>query len=219
MRILALVIVMAATGALVIAAVADRDPVAAVFPPGPPGNVGELPAHGLNAWENSTITPGQLDAIRASGAPYYRFNMITSFVDWHGDGRTTRYYDRLVRQATVRRITLLPVLMRLRKIELPEPPRTEAEHDQWRVRVGFFAARYGPGGAYWRENPGLPYRPIRVWEIWNEPNLREFWGDRAPDPLPTGGCSPRAAPGCGRPILRRASSRRGSPGATTAGAT
>jgi hypothetical protein len=43
------------------------------------------------------------------------------------------------------------------------------------------AARYGRGGAFWRENPELPKRPIEVWQIWNEPNLASYWCP-APDP-------------------------------------
>jgi hypothetical protein len=35
--------------------------------------------------------------------------------------------------------------------------------------------RYGPSGTFWTENPGLPFRPIRVFEVWNEPNLRGSW--------------------------------------------
>ncbi len=47
---------------------------------------------------------------------------------------------------------------------------------------GAFAAtlarRYGPGGSFWREHPGLPAHPIRSWQIWNEPNLPVYWGGR-----------------------------------------
>lgn len=34
--------------------------------------------------------------------------------------------------------------------------------------------RYGPHGAFWRENPELAALPIRKWEIWNEPNIISF---------------------------------------------
>jgi len=34
--------------------------------------------------------------------------------------------------------------------------------------------RYGPQGAFWRENPELTALPIRKWEIWNEPNIVTF---------------------------------------------
>ncbi len=148
-----------------------------------PSKPSELPAYALNAWDNSRITSEGLDLVRGSGASFYRLDMFTTYVDRYGDGRTTRHYDRIVREATIREITLLPVLMRLRPIQKAQPPRTPAEYAQWQARVGFFASRYGAEGDFWREHPELPYRPIRVWEIWNEPNLRKFWGGRRPDPV------------------------------------
>ena len=44
-------------------------------------------------------------------------------------------------------------------------------------------ARYRPRGLFWAENRRLPYRPVRAWQVWNEPNLRLFWGSR---PSPRG---------------------------------
>ncbi len=35
--------------------------------------------------------------------------------------------------------------------------------------------RYGPNGQFWREHPELPYIPIRAWQVWNEPNLPQYW--------------------------------------------
>ena len=50
-----------------------------------------------------------------------------------------------------------------------------------------FVKRYGPNGEFWQENPGLPYYPIKYYEMWNEPewgikdghynDLPSFWGD------------------------------------------
>ncbi len=36
-------------------------------------------------------------------------------------------------------------------------------------------SRYGPDGLFWERHPELPYQPIRVWQLWNEPNLQAFW--------------------------------------------
>jgi hypothetical protein len=36
-------------------------------------------------------------------------------------------------------------------------------------------ARYGPAGSLWLEHPEAPKRPVRAWEIWNEPNLKEYF--------------------------------------------
>lgn len=37
------------------------------------------------------------------------------------------------------------------------------------------AARYGDGGSFWTDNPGLPYHPAQMFEIWNEENGTQFW--------------------------------------------
>ena len=43
--------------------------------------------------------------------------------------------------------------------------------------------RYGPGGAFWSENPSLPVHPITRVELFNEPNWAPFW---CPGPDPVG---------------------------------
>src|SRR4249919_3218128 len=35
-------------------------------------------------------------------------------------------------------------------------------------------ARYGPNGSFWAENPLVPKRPIRTWQVWNEENFKYF---------------------------------------------
>jgi hypothetical protein len=35
--------------------------------------------------------------------------------------------------------------------------------------------RYGPSGSLWLEHPEVPKRPVRAWEIWNEPNLKDYF--------------------------------------------
>lgn len=34
--------------------------------------------------------------------------------------------------------------------------------------------RYGSNGSFWAENPTLPKRPLRIWQIWNEANFKYF---------------------------------------------
>jgi hypothetical protein len=36
-------------------------------------------------------------------------------------------------------------------------------------------ARFGPRGSLWAEHPEVAARPIRAWQIWNEPNLTRYW--------------------------------------------
>ena len=57
----------------------------------------------------------------------------------------------------------------------------------WAAFVHALAARYGPTGTYWQgtyqgQHPGKKPRPIKIWQIWNEPNLFTYnW----PQPDPT----------------------------------
>jgi polysaccharide biosynthesis protein PslG len=34
--------------------------------------------------------------------------------------------------------------------------------------------RYGPNGQFWATHPNVPPKPIRSWQIWNEPNFKFF---------------------------------------------
>jgi polysaccharide biosynthesis protein PslG len=38
-----------------------------------------------------------------------------------------------------------------------------------------FASRYGSGGTFWREHPGLKGLSVSTYEVWNEPDNKEFW--------------------------------------------
>jgi polysaccharide biosynthesis protein PslG len=59
------------------------------------------------------------------------------------------------------------------------PPRSAAAYGVFAAQV---AARYGPGGVFWREHPNLPaYLPAGL-ELWNEENLARSWGERTPSP-------------------------------------
>jgi hypothetical protein len=35
--------------------------------------------------------------------------------------------------------------------------------------------RYGPGGEFWSAHPDLKPRPIRQWQVWNEPDITSYW--------------------------------------------
>jgi hypothetical protein len=94
-------------------------------------------------------------------------------------------YDAYVEALARHDMELLPILF--------SPPGFRASGDRARgtpppdrpADLGAFAARlverYGPHGSFWRERPRLRRTPIRAWQVWNEPNLPQYWPE-GPDP-------------------------------------
>ena len=93
--------------------------------------------------------------------------------------------DRLVLTASRKGIAVLPLLF--------DPPAWHSSRPAVGAARGtyppsnpasmarFAAAavkRYGPRGSLWRENPRVPKRPLRAWQVWNEPTLPVYWGGR-----------------------------------------
>lgn len=56
------------------------------------------------------------------------------------------------------------------------PVRSGQQRSGWTQFVKQAVLRYGPGGSFWVENPGLPRKPLRTWQVWNEPNFKYFVG-------------------------------------------
>lgn len=54
------------------------------------------------------------------------------------------------------------------------PVRTGLQRNGWKLFLREVVLRYGPRGSFWAENPGVPKRPIRVWQVWNEQNFKYF---------------------------------------------
>ncbi len=53
-------------------------------------------------------------------------------------------------------------------------PTSGAAGGGWSRFVKGAVARYGPRGTFWAQNPAVPRRPIRNWQIWNEENFKYF---------------------------------------------
>lgn len=54
------------------------------------------------------------------------------------------------------------------------PVRNGKQKRGWKAFLAAAVGRYGPNGAFWAENPGIPSRPVRIWQLWNEPNFKYF---------------------------------------------
>jgi hypothetical protein len=89
--------------------------------------------------------------------------------------------DRLVALAARNGIRLLPVIHRtpfwaaLVPDEPGSPPRNVSDYTAY---LRALVLRYGPQGSLWDERPELPRRPLREWQIWNEPHLQFYWSTK-----------------------------------------
>jgi Glycosyl hydrolase catalytic core len=52
------------------------------------------------------------------------------------------------------------------------PPRKDADFGRF---LKALVRRYGPHGSLWTDHPEVSARPIRYWQIWNEPNIDRYW--------------------------------------------
>ena len=88
------------------------------------------------------------------------------------------HLDGIVLQAARRGLPVLPIVTGTpgwaasRPHDETSPPRDPRLYADF---LRTLVARYGPGGSLWAEHPEVAARPIRDWQIWNEPNLTRYW--------------------------------------------
>jgi hypothetical protein len=86
--------------------------------------------------------------------------------------------DAIVLAAAGRNLPVLPIVTGTpgwaarRAGDETSPPRDNATYAAF---LRTLVARYGPSGSLWAEHPEVAPRPIRDWQIWNEPNLTRYW--------------------------------------------
>ena len=90
--------------------------------------------------------------------------------------------DMIVGDAAQEGLTVLPAVLYTPYWDArPNPAGTIAipqDDAPYAAYLSALVGRYGPSGSYWAENPSLPKRPIREWQIWNEPNFTYYWPTR-----------------------------------------
>jgi hypothetical protein len=120
----------------------------------------------------------------ASAIPLYRGQSIYNvgcrevrvIFRWRSVESVQGTYDWTIPDAIVRscaQASLFPVPILIDTPAWMNPDRRAPPSDLW-AWAGFcytVAGRYKPGGAFWQANPSLPQYPIKLYEIWNEPNL------------------------------------------------
>ena len=169
--------------------------------PVPPGFVGMNVDGPVLTPRGGVAMPDQFGLMRSSGAQSIRvvfsWSAAQPYSSWtevppgqrgafvsgaSGIPTAVAATDQVVALAAANGMTVLPVVMYTPSWDAaPGPgtdvalPRDNRPYDDYLTSL---IERYGPGGSFWAQNPTLPRRPIRKWEIWDEPDLRYFWPTR-----------------------------------------
>jgi polysaccharide biosynthesis protein PslG len=147
----------------------------------PAGFWGIVPQSSLSSEQMQRLGRGGVESLRIPiGWPSVQPNMGGAF-DWSGP-------DHQVEEAAKAGIKVLPFLSGAPEwAVLPKRvpgagglkapghlPVSGAARTGWTAFLTAAVARYGPTGSFWSEHPEVPSRPIREWQIWNEPNFKYF---------------------------------------------
>ncbi len=140
------------------------------------------PPHGFFGVIPSGLTPADMSRMAANGVATVRMNIEWSRVEPQPGQRDWSFYDWYVGALAQSGIQAEPLLFGVPSwisAKPAKPPLFGAgQRLAWSSFLTDLAARYGHNGSFWRTHPGVPYRPLSEWEVWNEPNLKGDWGGR-----------------------------------------
>ncbi len=132
------------------------------------------------------FTPAQvsaeLAALDATGATLARSDVLWEKTEPAAPSDGVHHYDwtfddGIAGALAAQGLTWLPILdyaanwAKADPTQLHSPPRMPTDFASF---AAAFAARYGPGGAFWRTHTSLTPRPVSTYEVWNEPD-GGFW--------------------------------------------
>ncbi len=148
-----------------------------------------LPANFWGAVPQSTLSGQQLQRLERGGVESVRFSLGWDTlqsqqgapIDWSG-------VDAIVERAALAGVDVLPGIAGAPSWAVPgvpvpggggakapaHLPVKGAAAVGWKSLLSQAVERYGPNGGFWATHPAVPVRPIRVWQIWNEPNFKFF---------------------------------------------
>jgi hypothetical protein len=125
------------------------------------------------------FTPDEWNRIAGSGAESVRAALYWHDVQGSGPEQASfAAFDPIVLAAAARGLDVLPVIQgtpdwaALNAGDPGSPPRDPADFARL---MTVLVTRYGPSGSFWAEHPEVARRPIRAWQIWNEPNITRYW--------------------------------------------
>ena len=132
-----------------------------------------------------TYRPKAFRAQRAAGIGLIRQTMDWGLIERVPGRYDFTLYDGFVAATATAGLTVMPILYKappfLSKAPKQGAPRGTYPPKRPADMAKFAAAavrRYGTRGSFWKQYPSVPKRPIRSWQVWNEPNLPIHWRPR-----------------------------------------
>jgi hypothetical protein len=124
----------------------------------------------------------ELAALDATGATLARSDVLWEKTELAPPSGGVHHYDwtfddGIASALAAHALTWFPILdyaanwAKADPTQLHSPPRTPGEFASF---AAAFAARYGPGGVFWRTHTSFAPRPPTTYEVWNEPD-GGFW--------------------------------------------
>jgi hypothetical protein len=148
-----------------------------------------LPAKFWGVVPQSTLSSEQFQRLGRGGVASMRIPLDWSTlqpakggsIDWDGT-------DAMVERAALAGIEVLPSISGAPSWAVPSVrvpggggakapahlPSSGTAASGWQSLLTQAVERYGPNGAFWATHPSVPVRPVRTWQIWNEPNFKFF---------------------------------------------
>jgi hypothetical protein len=160
------------------------------IPPSRPAPAGiQLGANVGSLFNQGTYSPAtinaQLKALAATGAAVARSDAPWEATEPTPPSGNIHHYnwafdDTIASDLAANGLTWLPIIDYsapwARAIRSQDHSGPDAQ--EYADYAGALAARYGPGGDFWRAHPSLPAHPVGTYEIWNEPDNPVFWVPR-----------------------------------------
>lgn len=137
-------------------------------------------------WDSSAYQLTQLETLKAAGVTWIRSDFPWEQIGATGPTENWTLTDQLMTSAAKVGIHVLAIVDYSAPWASSDPSGqgnkfyapNQAAFAKYAADI---AARYGPGGTFWAQNPSLPQVPLGAEELWNEPFGWWFW---APNPSP-----------------------------------
>ena len=152
-------------------------------------SAGAVTAKFFGVVPQSNLSQEQFTTLKQGGVKEMRVAMIWGGMQpTRGGAVNWTEFDNQVERAAKSGIELLPFIVGtpawvVPSVNVPGAPGAKAPArlpvsgsaaTAWSTFLKAAVGRYGTNGTFWAEHPTVPVKPIKAWQIWNEPNFKYF---------------------------------------------